>query len=117
VPVERRLDRLRDRPELVRRESQYVRANRIELIAADVPFVAGDVAEAAGVRAVAVSNFTWDWIYDPWFGREHPDLIETIRASYAKFHSILHMPFLPTLMGWSSCPRVSGMKAGSPMPV
>src|ERR1700733_3648332 len=27
------------------------------------------------------------------------------------------MPFLPTLIGWSSCPMESGMKAGSPMPV
>src|SRR4051812_33473351 len=26
------------------------------------------------------------------------------------------MPFLPTLIGWSSCPMESGMKAGSPMP-
>lgn len=97
INLPRTLERVRQalcgRPEVVRRESQYVRENRVELIAADVPFLAGEVAEAAGVRAVAVSNFTWDWIYEPWFGREHPELIETIRASYAKFHSILHMPW------------------------
>src|SRR5689334_5934200 len=37
-------------------------------------------------------------------------------TSSTRGDSSRHMPFLPTLIGWSSCPMESGMKAGSPMP-
>lgn len=65
------------------------------LIVADVPFLAGDVARAAQLPCIALTNFTWDWIYEPWFsgdaaGRE---LLEQIQASYSNMEAILKLPF------------------------
>jgi hypothetical protein len=67
---------------------------RPALIVADIPFLAGDVAEAVGVPCVAMSNFTWDWIAEP-FTEALPSrrpLIEAMSRSYAKMEAILRMP-------------------------
>src|SRR5438874_914229 len=59
----RRLEDLLGRREhILADELAAVRAIGPRLIVADVPFLAGDVAAAAGVPCLAVSNFTWDWI-------------------------------------------------------
>ena len=55
------------REAVVAEEVAAVRSVGPALIVSDVPFLAGDVAEAAGVPCVAVSNFSWDWIYEPLF--------------------------------------------------
>ena len=60
------------------------------LIATDATFLAGEVAEKAGVPCVAVTNFTWDWIYEPFLGQ---DMVEEIQASYRKMAGILKLPF------------------------
>jgi hypothetical protein len=46
-------------------ELAVLRGLKPRLIVADVPFLAGDVAAAAGVPCVGMSNFTWDWIVEP----------------------------------------------------
>jgi len=69
------------------------------LMVTDVPFMAGDVAEAAGVPCVAVSNFTWDWIYEPLFSSDaryagrYARLLPAIRGGYAKMQTALRLPF------------------------
>ncbi|MDB5295849.1 MAG: hypothetical protein JWO31_1832, partial [Phycisphaerales bacterium] len=64
------------------------------LMVSDVPFLAGDVAAAAGVPCVAMSNFTWDWIAEPWVA-DRPDrrpLLDAMAAGYARMAGILKMP-------------------------
>src|SRR5690606_10750720 len=53
-----------DMSRMVARECAYIRENRVSLLVADIPFLAGYVAEAAGVPCWGVGNFTWDWIYE-----------------------------------------------------
>jgi L-arabinokinase len=82
------------RDEIIAAETRVLRDLRPALIIADIPFLAGDVAEAVGIPCVAMSNFTWDWIAEP-FANAFPErrpLIDAISRSYAKMTAILRMP-------------------------
>src|ERR1041385_2421642 len=61
---------LANRDELMVREISFLRQNKIQLILADIPFLAGDIAEAAGIAIIGITNFTWDWIYEPYFASQ-----------------------------------------------
>jgi L-arabinokinase len=66
-----------------------------KLILADVPFFAGPIAAVAGVPCVAVTNFTWDWIYEPYF-KQHGRLAcawERVAEAYGHMRTLLRMPF------------------------
>jgi L-arabinokinase len=88
-------DLLRRRRAAVARETEGVRDLGASLVLSDVPFLAGDVAAALGVPCVAVSNFTWDWIYET-HRAEHPDgaaVVRGARSSYAQMAVLLQLPF------------------------
>ena len=88
-------DLLRRRRPVVAREVDAIREIGPSLVVADVPFLAGDVAAALGVPCVAVSNFTWDWIYEPHRG-SHPDgaaVVRGARSSYGQMAALLQLPF------------------------
>jgi L-arabinokinase len=90
--LERLQNTLSIAPELVETEAAFVRSQQPDFIAADIPFLAGEIAEAA-VPCIGVGNFTWDWIYGPFVTTDaHRALIQQVRGSYAKFESILHLP-------------------------
>src|SRR5436853_3196730 len=55
---------------MVAGELPFLKQNKIELILADIPFIAGDIAEAAGIPIIAITNFTWDWIYEPFLASQ-----------------------------------------------
>ena len=75
-------------------ELPVLRAMKPDLIVADIPFLAGDVAEAAGVPCVGLSNFTWDWIVEPFVATrpEHQPLLAAMTAGYGKMAGILRLP-------------------------
>jgi hypothetical protein len=87
------------RDAVVAEESAIVRAMRPGLIVADVPFMAGDVAEAAGIPCIAVSNFTWDWICEPLsagdegYAGRFDRVLPVMRDGYAKMSGALQLPF------------------------
>jgi L-arabinokinase len=96
----RRLEALAARREaILAEEAAAVRSVRPGLMVSDVPFLAGDVAEAAGVPCVAVSNFSWDWIYEPLFAQgpsyavRYAPLRPVVRGGYAKMKAALRLPF------------------------
>ena len=86
---------LRRRDQVIKTESAVLREQRAELVLSDVPFLAGDIAAAAGVRCVGVSNFTWDWIYEPLMRHDPrwPGMLERISAGYARMERLLKLPF------------------------
>jgi UDP:flavonoid glycosyltransferase YjiC (YdhE family) len=67
----------------------------VDLVVGDIPPLAFAAAERAGVKSLALGNFTWDWIYRsyPAFETEAPEVIPTIRAAYAKATRALRLPF------------------------
>jgi len=66
-----------------------------DLVVGDIPPLAFAAAERAGVKSVAVGNFTWDWIYDsyPAFEVSAPDVLPAIRGAYAAATRALRLPF------------------------
>src|SRR6266550_5789197 len=80
------------RSQLIATEVPFLKQNEIRLILADIPFLAGDIAAAAGIPIIGITNFTWDWIYEPYFA-SHGDLLEEIQNSYRKIPTLLKIPF------------------------
>jgi hypothetical protein len=68
--------------------------HRPALVFADIPALAFDIAERLGVPGVAMTNFSWDWIYAD-YARDVPaftPLVEHLRASYARAAVLLRLP-------------------------
>jgi hypothetical protein len=80
--------------QLVAIEVEAVRRLRPDVILADVPFLAGEVAAAAGVPCFAVSNFTWDWICDPLLAGEpaYVAVRKRMQLGYGRMTACLQLP-------------------------
>ena len=88
-------DLLRRRRVAIAQEVEAVGGRGPSLVVSDVPFLAGDVTAALGVPCVAVSNFTWDWIFEPHRSAQ-PDgaaVVRGVRSSYAQMAALLQLPF------------------------
>lgn len=70
------------------------RAN-VRLVVGDIPPLAFAAASLAGIPSVAIGNFTWDWIYEPWIdpASEMRSLLNLIRSAYARATLALLLPF------------------------
>lgn len=81
--------------DIVEAQVRFAKDADVGLVVSDVPFLAGDVAEALGVPCLAVGNFTWDWIYEAYIGRSThwADAIDQVRHSYRKMTAWLRLPF------------------------
>src|SRR4051794_15328267 len=90
--LERSASVLARKDAIVAAEATFVRGCGARLIVADIPFLAGDVAEAAEVEAVGVGNFTWDWIYDAYASPRTSELVAAVRASYRKMRTLYQLP-------------------------
>jgi L-arabinokinase len=80
---------------LVAREARWLGEAGVRAVLADVPPLAFDAAAAAGIPAVALANFSWDWIYAHYACRE-PSLGEAAaHAARAYRHAalLLELPF------------------------
>ena len=87
-------------------EASWMRTINARLVLADVPPLAHAAAARAGLASVAISNFTWDWIYDAYDAFDHgaPGTIQTIRDAYR--HCTLGLR-LPMHGGFATFPRVT----------
>ena len=84
-----------ERDHIISTEVEFIRREAIDVIVSDIPPLASEVGHQAGVRTIAVSNFSWDFIYEPYV-KSYPEfayLIEEIRASYEKTNLLLRLPF------------------------
>jgi L-arabinokinase len=76
--------------DLIRREVQFIRDHRIGQVVADIPFLAGEIADAAGVDCIGIGNFTWDWIYEPY---APSDILDRIALGHSRMKAYLRLPF------------------------
>ncbi len=68
----------------IAQEAAFLQRERARLVVADIPPLPIAAAHQAGVPAIGISNFTWDWIYEDYDARRlAPGLVETIAAQYA----------------------------------
>jgi len=79
----------------VEAESRVLSELGAALVVGDIPPLAFEAAERAGIPSVAVGNFTWDWIYEgsPEFATRAPDVLPVVRDAYAKATLALRLPF------------------------
>jgi hypothetical protein len=75
-------------------EARLLEGAGAQLVIADVPPLAFAAAARAGVPAVALSNFTWDWIYEGYEDAlaDAPWLIDRLRAWYALADEAWRLP-------------------------
>jgi UDP:flavonoid glycosyltransferase YjiC (YdhE family) len=76
------------------READALRKCGATIVVGDIPPLAHAAAARAQVPSIAISNFTWDWIYEGYdsFRAEAADVIETIRRAYAHASLALRLP-------------------------
>ena len=81
--------------DLVRKEAEFVGREGIDLIVGDIPPIAFLVSAAAGIKSIAVGNFSWDWIYEDYAARAPriAPLVALIREAYGKASLLLRLPF------------------------
>jgi hypothetical protein len=80
------------REQIAAREAQFLRQSGAALVVSDVPFLAADAAERAGLDCIGVANFTWDWIFQPYVTPATQPLIDEIQKSHRKMRCLLHLP-------------------------
>ena len=83
------------REELAEEEAGWLRDTSARLVLGDVPPLAFEAAARAGVPAVGLANFSWDWVYRHLAGG-HPALLEAAgaaAAAYGKASLLLQLPF------------------------
>lgn len=108
--------------QLVSEETEWLRGSGARLVLTDIPPSACVAASRAGLPAVALANFSWDWVYRHYAGRE-PVLgqaAEACRAAYAGTDLLLRLPFAGDLSAFprvldvglvARCPRFSRAEA------
>ena len=73
-------------------------------VVADLPPLGIAAAHAAGLPAIALGNFTWDWIYAGYAGSD--DLVSLIGEIYSRTTLALRLPMWG---GFATIPRVTDM--------
>lgn len=75
-------------------EARLLKANGVDLVMGDIPPMAFEIAQRLGVPGVAMTNFSWDWIYTP-YARGRPgftEIIDRIRRGYGRANLLLRLP-------------------------
>ncbi|MEY2912499.1 MAG: hypothetical protein RLZZ184_1808 [Cyanobacteriota bacterium] len=97
---------------LIASEVNFIRQNRVNLILADVPFLAAGFAEAANIPCWMIGNFGWDLIYRDW-GGEFTEIADWISNWYAKSNRLFRLPFHEPMLAFPHITDV-GLTGGSP---
>jgi L-arabinokinase len=90
--------------ERVAAEAAFLREAKARLVLADIPPLPFEAADRAGVPAVGMSNFSWDWIYRHLAARQPTLAAAADRAAraYGRATLLLELPFAGDL---SAFPR------------
>lgn len=81
--------------ELIRGEMAFIREKTIDLVVVDIPSIPVEAAHRCGIQSVAIGNFGWDWIYEPFIERDQGwgPIVDEIRAAYSKTDMLMRLPF------------------------
>lgn len=81
--------------DLVRKERHFFSEQEISGIVSDIPFIPLAAAGRSGLPSIAVSNFSWDWIYS-FYSKKNPEwlpLAEVCAGYYREGGLLLRLPF------------------------
>ena len=82
------------RDEIIENEVKWIKENNVSLIVGDIPPLAFPVAKTAGIPSLGISNFSWDWIYEPMVEDfpEYNYILDDIRKDYREADLVLRLP-------------------------
>ncbi len=94
------------------REMKYLQAG---CVVSDIPATAFRLANKAGIPGIAVTNFSWDWIYEAWIQKypEAEQVTQCLRSDYELCDLLLLLPYsekLPAFKKFLKTPML-GRKA------
>jgi L-arabinokinase len=81
--------------DVIARERAFIGERRVKLVVGDIPPLAFEIAARSSLPSVAITNFTWDFIYRAYAGR-HPDfnsLTGQMERFYARASLALTLPY------------------------
>lgn len=83
------------RKQLLDEELDFLSAKRIGAVVVDIPGLPVEAADLAGIPAIAVGNFGWDWIYSEFLENDvrWKPALEMFREQYSKTNLLLRLPF------------------------
>jgi len=88
------LEKIRNLDLLVQNEVTWLKESHIDLVISDISPIAIQSAREAGIPGFGVSNFTWDWIFEPLFdGMEDQGVVKTLREMMAVATTNFRLPF------------------------
>ncbi len=102
----------RDQNSIIASEVNFIRQNHVQLILADIPFLAANIARAAGIPCWMNSNFGWDFIYREW-GGEFIEIADWIGSCYQLCDRLFRLPFHEPMSAFPNITDV-GLTGGSP---
>lgn len=80
-------------------EIASLKTHRAGCIVSDIPSAAHVLARSVGIPSLAVTNFSWDWIYEAWLD-DYPEagrIAEGLRKEYALCDELLRLPYAPSM--------------------
>jgi hypothetical protein len=92
--IDRAGDFYRTLPERAAHEARMLAQHDARLVVSDAPPLACAAASLAAIPSVVVSNFTWDWIYEPFDGAlaSAPGVLPAIRSAYRTARAAWRLP-------------------------
>ncbi|MCX7819326.1 MAG: hypothetical protein N2652_08975 [Kiritimatiellae bacterium] len=82
-------------PALVEREARWLADETIRAVVCDIPAIPIEAARRLGRPALAVGNFSWNWIYEH-AARDEPrwrPVADAFRRAYAGADQLIRLPF------------------------
>ena len=115
--LEKLLEIKKNQNSIIASEVNFIRQNRVNLILADIPFLASIIAHKADIPCWMSSNFGWDFIYRGW-GRDATDRVFTdiadwISDCYSSCDRLFRLPFHEPMQAFKNITDV-GLIGGSP---
>ena len=110
--LEKLLEIRKNQNSIIASEVNFIRQNRVNLMLADIPFLASVIAQAAEIPCWMSSNFGWNLIYQEWGGR-FTDIAEWISDCYSKCDRLFRLPFHEPMQAFKNITDV-GLTGGSP---
>jgi len=92
----KRLERLRGtRRRLIENEAAFLRSSGASVVVCDIPAIPIEAAKMIGLPALAIGNFSWDWIYDMQqpSGGHWDGFARMFEEGYAQADALLRLPF------------------------
>ena len=95
MTFERYADLIAGKEKLVAEEVAFLKRVEPDIILSDITPFAFDAADIFGKKAIAIGNFSWDWIYSAYLDEfpEYEWIVRDIRSSYAKAERLWRIPF------------------------